>query len=206
MDITEVNDFLLQQATGRSKEEIQQDIEEIKRLTEEVSELRTQHTVLIKQVETATEQNTALRTENTELQNHNKALKEDNVRLDRENRHLAVTLPLLKAESEAYAEHLKEFKLKYDALEDRIKEAERIENQNNKKQQEIFESIQSEEEVKRYNVIQTKKVTDLMESNAYQVMQINLQQKPIHVHIRNIQDKLNKKNIKFDIIKELSVL
>jgi hypothetical protein len=40
MDITEVNDFLLQQATGRTKAEVQQDIEDIKRLTQELTELK----------------------------------------------------------------------------------------------------------------------------------------------------------------------
>lgn len=204
MDIDGVNDFLLQHATGKTKEELQLEIDAILTRTSTLKELESTVAALEKQNINEVERNKELREENSKLVKINQAITKENNDISARYNLMCGELPLLEAETKAYQESLTDFEAKYQLLEERIKQAQAIETKNAKDRLDTDLRIQTEEELRRYNVIQTKKLEEALLINAAQAVNLKLNKQPVHIYLNKVQAILNKKGIKLDLLKELA--
>lgn len=200
MDITEVNDFLLQQATGRTREQVQADINGIKALRAEVvaCEKRTAELTASNEVENAL--NIKLRGENERLKtilDSNTAHYND---LNPRYVHIVGNLPILQAKIAAKTKELTAMNATVTAL---TTQKETLEADILTKTIAIEAKRRELEERERKCVYETIKVKELINTNANIADENAINSVAVHIHIRRIQGKLDKKGIKFDVLREL---
>lgn len=200
MDITEVNDFLLQQATGRTREQVQADINGIKALRAEVVACEKRNAELTASNEVENALNIKLRGENERLKtilDSNTAHYND---LNPRYVHIVSNLPILEAKIAAKKKELANLSATVTTL---TAEREALEADILKRILAIDVKHKELEERERQNIYETIKVEELLNTNANIADENAINGVAVHIHVRKIQEKLDKKGIKFDVLREL---
>jgi predicted RNase H-like nuclease (RuvC/YqgF family) len=204
MNFEDVNAFLIEQATGRTKEQITSDIENIELRRAEMEQLEASLAKLQASNETETAINRDLKEENTQLSKIKQSLGNEHRELEKAHKHVSATLPLLRAEHSAYEAAVASYKADHEAYEARMaqlaaQEAELLEEEAR------LVTLKAELDIeRRTNAIQAKKNADALAISTEQLSIIELNHQPAHFYLAKIQKLLDAKGIKFDILKELA--
>ena len=206
MDIERINDFLLEQVTGLTRVQIEQDVAVIKDRRAEVKELEAKITQLTASIQVETERDTELRHKTDCLTKILAELEKQHKALETEYNKFVVDVPMLRAESYSLTTTIESLKTEYSDINNRIKRAEELESENAKNHLAILKERQELEQQKRDNTIDTIKVKEALSivSEKERILKIN--GKPSYVYLREIQALIDKKGIKLNILKELGVL
>lgn len=203
MDIEDLNDYLVEQITGLSKEQIKSDIKRIHDLRLEVSELDTKLSALTTDSTQILDTNNQLKEEYSSLLKIKQTEAQELAFYTNKIRGIKAELPLLQAQELALNESIESFESRNDEFESRLKAIETKENEILKRELAVKKLSEEVGAQKRTNVIELKKITEAIEINNNLVKDIKLGETPIHKHIQKIQKIMDKKQIKINVLQEL---
>jgi Asp-tRNA(Asn)/Glu-tRNA(Gln) amidotransferase A subunit family amidase len=202
VDIENINDFLIQHATGKTKAQIDEEVKKIKLKTAELKRL-------ISDCNTHTEILSKLQNDLSQLENKIKIHSDTLIKLEQAQRQLelyAITIPNLKIEHSVLESQLSDFKEKEAKLQ-KLEQCTR--ELIDKNQQATILADQKTIEMKDQEKVidlKTLKLNKTMEENLKAISLIELNKQPVHFYIKKIQKILTDKKIDIDILKELNIV
>jgi len=196
MQIEDINDFLIQHATGKTKEQIAFEVKDIKiksaqldKLNQDIKEKQALYDTLINQ--------------NEQLEKKIKIHRDIVKDLDKAKEHfnmLAPQIPKMRIEVEMYESKMQDYQSKLDALTKQEQETDNKILSLKEEQAKLDAKIKADAEQSKILELKTLKLSKVIEEQAKQVSFIETNKKPIHVHLREIQNKLDKEGIKLNIV------